>query len=393
MNCRPFTRTRLSLAIFAASTMISLPSLAAVTIFSDPEVAEVSVDASFNAFYSHSSTNNDITGIDRDQSRIRSGFLPSWVGMNFSKDLDGVKVGGRSSFWVSINDSNTGITTTGIDVRQFYGTLDFSWGQILIGKDFTLFNRSNIFLDEILVGYGLVNDTLGLLDGQGVSFGNIGAGYTYPMPTSQITYRSPVFAGGFKLAVGLIDPSNTSVDRGAGRTSEESMPRIEGELTYTNKFEGGMFNAFVGFLSQTTDSDVAGDVESRGVSYGAKINYEGFALHASGFSGDAVGFLLGPTDNALGLLNLLYENGQEVRSEGRLLQASYTTGANRFVASTGKTDVETAVPWEMKTMQLALFHSLNSTVTLVAEYNTNDISIGSPTEEVKTFALGAVINF
>ena len=393
MNCRPFTRTRLALATLTLGALTSLPSVAGITIYSDPEVAEVSIDASFNTFYVNSSTDNDISGNDRDQARVKMGFLPSWVGMTFSKDFDGVKVGGRSSFWVTINDSNTGITSTGIDVRQFYGTLDFSWGQILVGKDFTLFNRSNIFLDEILIGYGLVNDTLGLIDGQGVSFGNIGAGYTYAMPTSQITYRSPEFAGGFKLAVGLIDPSNTSTDRGAGRTSQETMPRIEGELTYTNKFEGGMLNAFVGFLSQTTESDVAGDVESRGVSYGAKLNYEGFALHASGFSGDAVGFLLGPTDNALGLLNLLYENGEEVRSEGRLLQASYTTGANRFVASTGKTDVETEVPWEMKTMQLAMFHSLNSAVTLVAEYNTNDISIGVATEEVKTFALGAVINF
>lgn len=393
MNNLKKARTRLSPIAFAVLGLTATSANAAVTIYDDPEVASVSVDASFNTFYVNSSTENDISGVDRDQSRVKMGFLPNWVGMTFSKDINGVKVGGRSSFWVTINDSNTGVTSTGIDVRQFYATLDFDWGQILVGKDFTLFNRSNIFLDEILIGYGNVNDTLGLIDGQGVSFGNIGSGYTYPFPTSQITYRSPEFGGGFKLAVGLIDPSNTSVDAGPGRTSEESMPRIEAELTYTTKFENGMFNAFVGMLNQTTESDVAGDVESNGVSYGAKVNVSGFALHASGFSGEAIGFLLGPTDNALGLQGLMYENGDEVDSSGYLVQGSYKAGDNRFVLSYGNTEVETETPWEMDATQLAWFHTFNSAVTFVAEYDMNEISIGGATEEVDTIALGAVINF
>ncbi|GAB2697462.1 porin [Aliiglaciecola aliphaticivorans] len=390
MSMNKFTLTKVSLAVLG---LVSGCASAAVTIYDDPEVASVSVDASFNTFYVSSSTDNDITGIDRDQSRVKMGFLPNYVGMNFSKEIDGVKIGGRSSFWVTINDSNTGVTSTGIDVRQFYATLDFDWGQVLIGKDFTLFNRSNIFLDEILQGYGNVNDTLGLIDGQGVSFGNIGTGYTYPMPTAQITYRSPEFAGGFKLAIGLIDPANTSTDTGAGRSSEESTPRIEGELTYTSKFDDGMFNAFVGFLSQTTESDIQGDVDSTGYSYGAKVNVGGFALNASGFTGEAIGLLLGPTDNALGLQNLLYENGDEVDSSGYLVQGSYKTGANRFVLSYGNTEVETEVPWEMDGAQAAWFYSYNSAVTFVVEYDLNEISIGDASEEVKSIALGAIVNF
>ncbi|MBU2878414.1 porin [Aliiglaciecola lipolytica] len=390
MNMNKFTFTKVSLAVLG---LVSGAASAAITIYDDPEVASVTVDASFNTFYVSSSTDNDISGIDRDQSRVKMGFLPNYVGMNFSKEIDGVKVGGRSSFWVTINDSNSGVTSTGIDVRQFYATLDFDWGQVLIGKDFTLFNRSNIFLDEILQGYGNVNDTLGLIDGQGVSFGNIGTGYTYPMPTAQITYRSPEFAGGFKLAIGLIDPANTSTDTGPGRSSEESTPRIEGELTYTSKFEDGMFNAFVGFLSQSTESDIQGDVDSTGYSYGAKLNMGGFALNASGFTGEAIGLLLGPTDNALGLQNLLYEDGNEVDSSGYLVQGSYKTGANRFVLSYGNTEVETQTPWEMDGAQVAWFHSYNSAVTFVVEYDMNEISIGDASEEVKSIALGAIVNF
>ncbi|MBU2978147.1 porin [Alteromonas sp. C1M14] len=386
-------RLKLKPVALALTALVSTTSYGAITLFDDNDVGTVSVDASFNTFYVNSSTDSEISGIERDQSRVKMGFLPNWLGMNFSKEINGLKVGGRSSFWVSINDSNSGITSTGIDVRQFYATVGADWGEILIGKDFTLFNRSNIFMDEMLQGYGNVNDTLGLIDGQGVSFGNIGSGYTYPFPTAQITYRSPEFGGGFKLAVGLIDPSNTSSDDGPNRESEESRPRIEAELTYTTKFDDGMFNAWVGFLNQTTESDTQGDVDSNGVSYGAKINMGGFALHASGFSGDAIGFLLGPTDNALDLQGLLYEAGDEVESSGYLVQGSYKTGSNRFVLSYGNTEVETETPWEMDATQAAWFYNINSNVTFVLEYSMNEISIGDATEDTDSIAIGGIVNF
>jgi hypothetical protein len=204
---------------------VSVPASAAVTLL-DKDGMTVTTDAFFNTFYVYSSSDkNSADGKrsiwprswrrafegknidrDRDQSRVKMGFLPNYIGFNFSKKLDNMTVGGRSSFWVTINDSEENVTETGIDVRQFYGTVEGDWGQVLIGKDFGLFCRSNIFLDEILQGYGNVSDTLGLIDGGGVSFGNIGTGYIYPFPNAQITYRSPVMAG-FRLAIGIVDPS------------------------------------------------------------------------------------------------------------------------------------------------------------------------------------------
>lgn len=238
------TTTKLCLAMAAA---VAMPASAAITLY-DKEDTSFSVDGSFNTFLVRSDSDNDLTGNDRTQARVKMGLLPNWIGFNFSKQVGDLKLGGRSSFWVTINDSNTGITSTGIDVRQFYATVDADWGQLLIGKDFTLFSRSNIFLDEMLAGYGSVNDTLGLIDGQGVSFGHIGSGYIYPFPHSQITYRSPDM-GGFKLALGIVDPGNTApTDRGPGRSSEESMPRFEGELAYSTKWDGGSFNAWGAFL-------------------------------------------------------------------------------------------------------------------------------------------------
>lgn len=377
----------------AVALAISIPASAAITVY-DKEDTTFSVDGSFNTFYVQSDSDNEIAGTERNQSRVKMGLLPNVVGFNFSKQMGDLKLGGRSSFWVSINDSNTAITSTGIDVRQFYATIDGEWGQVLVGKDFTLFSRSNIFLDEMLLGYGSVNDTLGLIDGQGVSFGHIGSGYFYPFPHAQITYRSPDIAG-FKLALGIVDPGNTApTDRGAGRSSEESLPRFEGELTFNTSFDGGSFTGFAGFLTQTTESDVDGDIESTGFSYGAKVKVGGLALHASGFTGQGLGLLLGPgADSGLGLTGLISEAGEEVDSDGYLVQGSYSVGKSRFVLSYGETEVDTTTEWQGETAQAAWFYALNSSLTLVGEFNTNEISIGSASEETDTLALGVIVNF
>ena len=373
----------------ACLTLAAASANGAVTIYDDAEVATVSVDASFNTFYVNSSIDGGPNG-DREQSRVKMGFLPNWLGTSFSKQVGDMKVGGRSSFWVTINDTNTGVTSTGIDVRQFYATLDADWGQVLLGKDFTLFNRSNIFLDEILLGYGNVNDTLGLVDGQGVSFGNIGSGYTYPFPASQIRYTSPTFAGGLKVAVALVDPSpvNGAADR------EESVPRIEGEVTYSTEFDGGSVTAWVGFLNQSSESSM-GDVDSTGTSYGVKVGFGGVSLHASGYSGEGIGILLGPTEAALGLAQVtMYDTDyNELDSQGYLLQASYTLDANRFVLSYGENEVENADYIAHEAMQAAWFHSYNSNVTFAVEYSTSEFSGILGAEEADTVAVGAIVNF
>ncbi len=378
----------------ALAITLSAPASAGITLY-EKEGTTFSTDGSFNTFFVNSETDNDISGVDRKQSRVKMGLLPNWIGFNFGKEMGDLKLGGRSSFWVSINDSNSDTTPTesGIDVRQFYGTIDGDWGQVLFGKDFTLFSRSNIFLDEMLLGYGAVNDTLGLIDGGGVSFGHIGSGYFYPFPHAQITYRSPDLSG-FKIAVGIIDPGNSSSDRNPGRTSEESQPRFEGEVTFNTDFDNGSFTGYAGFLKQSTSSDTVADVDSTGFSYGAKIKIAGFAFHASGFTGEGLGLLLGPgADAALGLTGLISESGEEVDSDGNLVQASYVMGKSRFAVSYGKTEVDTATKWENETTQAAWFYSINSNLKTVVEYNVNELSIGGATEETDTVALGLIVNF
>jgi predicted porin len=396
---------------------ISVPASAAITLY-DKEGTTFSTDGSFNTFYVYSDSDknaameaalvlNPATGTpaldangntirafrpDRKQSRIKMGFLPNWIGFNFSKQAGDLKLGGRSSFWVTINDSDDlnggthGITDTGIDVRQFYATVGGDWGQVLLGKDFGLFSRSNIFLDEILQGYGNVSDTLGLIDGANVSFGNIGTGYIYPLPAAQITYRTPELAG-FKLAIGLVDPSRTAT----GAAAEEDTPRFEGELTYNYALGNGNITAWTGFLHQKSEGATA-DVTSKGFSYGIKARIAGLGLHASGFDAEGVGLLLGPgVDTVLGLP--VFEAGEEVDSDGYLLQASYIIGNARVVGSYGKNKLDAIAEWENETVTGAVFYAINENLSLVAEYNVNEIAIGRLEEETRTIALGGIVNF
>lgn len=380
----------------------SQPASAAITLY-DKEGTTFGVDGFFNTFYVTSSSDNEIANTDRDQARIKMGFLPNYIGFNFSKQLGDLKLGGRSSFWVSINDSddthtdstgartNSKVTDTGIDVRQFYGTVDAAWGQVLIGKDFSLFNRSNIFLDEILLGYGNVSDTLGLVDGGGVSFGNIGSGYIYPTPTAQITYRTPDISG-FKLAIGLFDPSHT-----AGAGSEENVPRIESELTFNKKIGEGSLTAWTNFMYQKSKVDGGQKVDTSGVGYGLQGKIAGFGLTASGFTASGAGWLAGPGgDTSLGIP--VTDAGDEVDSNGYLVQGSYTYGPARLVASYGQTKVDYGTVFtgdlEDTTMTGAVFYAVNSALNLVAEYNINKIKLDSgPEETTKTIALGATLSF
>jgi predicted porin len=356
---------------------LCVPASAAITLY-DKDTTTFSTDGSFNTFYVYS----DEEATDQTQSRVKMGFLPNYIGFNFGKQVGNLKLGGRSSFWVTINDSDAAGTSTGIDVRQFYGTVDAPWGQVLFGKDFTLFNRSNIFLDEILQGFGKSGGVPGI-DTNGVSFGNIGSGYTYPLPSAQITYRTPDFSG-LKLAIGLIDPSRTS-----GTGGEETTPRIEGELTFNKTLGQGSVTAWAGFLTQKSEKGATGDVDSQGLSFGLNGKIAGFSLTGSGFTGEGIGKVLGP-----GLaVDPLLEAGDEVDSSGYLVQGSYTIDKVRLALSYGKSELDTAIKQEDETIVGAVFYSINDYLKLAAEYNIQTITTGGADNEIKTLALGGILNF
>ena len=398
----------------------SFASQADVEIYNKDGTA-VSLDASFNAFYSHTETDteSEINELQsgREQSRIRTGFLPSWFGATFSKDLGSVELGGRASFWVSTDDSTP--FDSPVDTREFYGTVDGSFGQLLIGKDFTLFNRSNFLGDEVLRGYGMTSDRLGLVDSDFSPLGNAGSGYIYPLPTNQITYRTPT-AAGFQLAIGVFDPTHTAEGYGectylAVPCEAEELPRFEGELTYnaamgnpfTGEADASGFSAWLGFLAQDTEVTVASDsknVESQGVSYGAKLRLARLTLGFSGYDGEALGFITGVGDSeAVDGLYQLYLNGEEeVDGDGYLAQVAYEiTDGSRIVLSRGSSSLDDTEfgDFTNESTTLAVFRQFYSNFTGVIEYTESELEgqgsilADAFKDETKSFSLGLIMSF
>lgn len=366
MKNNNFRKSGLAIAM-AAAMGASSGANAAVELYNQ-DGTSFSVDGYFNAFY----VNRDDKLNDVRDSRIKMGFLPNTIGFNFSKDMGDLTLGGRSSFWTTINDSLDTPTDTAIDVRQFYATVDGDFGQVLIGKDFGLYARSNIFLDEILMGFGSPGAA------GGVSFGNIRAGYPYPTPSAQITYRSPDMSG-LKIAAGVLDPADTVT----GANDENSAPRFESEITYNANLNNVALTGWVNGRYQSAENGNT-TVDSTGVGYGVKASVAGLTLAASGFTSKG--------DNPVLIVNGAVP---EDDADGFLVQGSYAFGANRIVLSYGETDAE-ILNLETENTTVGFFHDVNSNFKLVAEYNMyedNNRTTGATTTEADTIALGAIVMF
>lgn len=392
-NNKNYQRRFLPVFIAGLSTL-SLSQLAnAEIMLYDKDQTTFSTDGYINTFYVNSKVDRPGDQFDRSQARVKMGFLPNYLGFTMGKQVDDLKLGARASLWVTINDSQTNGTATAIDVRQFYGTVaNEGWGEVLIGKDFGLFARSNILLDELLSGYGQVSDSLGLVDGGGVSFGNIGSGYPYPFPTSQITYRSPVMDG-LRVAVGIMDPVDTNNSSALGKAYQNN-PRTESEITYQFDVAGAKIYSWVNGSYQTSDNTdpSVNSVTSKGLGYGVQAKMGGLSLTGSGFRAKGINPFF--TNNA-GEATL-----REVDSVGYLMQGSYKLGKNRLALSYGKTNddgngvVGTGANYD--TRGIALFHDVNDSLKLVVEYNEFQIRGHETTaqnETTDTFAVGAVLTW
>ncbi|TRY12742.1 porin [Shewanella hanedai] len=374
-----------------AICMTAFNANAALEIYENDGMS-FSADGLVNAFYANSSIEKtDAAGVksDRDQSRVRTGFLPNNIGFNFANQLSDMKIGMRSSFWVSISDADNHRDATPddlgtgslIDIRQFYGTVSGDWGELLVGKDFGLLNRANILGDELLLGFGQTSDFFGLVDGGNVSFGNISTGYTYPFPKSQITYRSPDL-NGFKLAVGLMDPNKIA------KNSSEELPRAEAELVYTTDLDNLGLKAWVSGAVQSSEIEDKKQNQS-GVGYGANVKFSGFSLTASGFQTKGLGHIAG-LDHLVG--------DDSIKTDGYLVQAAYTLDSNRFVLTYGETNVENTnsiLDATHSNAGIAYFRTIRPGLTAVAEYNQTkaDVSNSLVGEENNTISIGAVFTF
>ncbi len=390
-----FEKRKSHLILFSLlACCISFNSNAEIVLY-DKDKTTVSVDAFLSAFYvSTDSDFSDPARIDKKQSRVRIGYIPNWIGFNFSNETEsGLKLGARTSFFVSVGDQvdDSKLTESVVDTRQFYGTVGGDWGEVLFGKDFEIFSRTTVFNDVNVMGVGNISQTLGVVDFEFVSFGNLGSGQTFPLPIGQITYRTPTI-NGFKLALAAVDPSKQA--RNGGIDSEEDMPRFEAELTYDREWDGGSLTAFLGGTTQESTQLIAnGDtIDSTGVNYGFVLRQSGFVLHLSALDGSGIGPLINSQGGFAVNGNGTFE---ELDVEARLAQVSYTFNKEKLFVSLGKTEQEGATAASANTFDATSFafgwnHRFNDKLTLLVEYNNFE---HEGLEDVKIISTGLELFF
>src|SRR2546426_2339382 len=214
-------------------------------------------------------------------------------------------------------------------MRQVYLTVGGQWGQILAGRELSLFRRQNILNDMTLFGVGAVgipNVTFGNApatnppQGGGTTLGRIGYGYIYPNFNAQVTYSSKAGRPA-QLSVGLFQPA---IVAGVATYAFTKMPRLEAELTYNQKSGKNKYMFWAGGLWQSTSNAATGGntISSVAGTAGIRADIEDLAVVVNGYIGKGVG-----TTFMFSALNGggLSTGGTELRtSDGGYVQLGYT---------------------------------------------------------------------
>jgi hypothetical protein len=175
---------------------------------------------------------DQVSQLDTDgklrRTRIRSGYVPSTLAFNAKKQLkSGLKFGGRIEIGVQIANTSpsAAFEPTWMDPRSAYLEVSDAWGSVKVGRDLSLFPRSNLVMNyELGHAYGVgFPCTYELIAGG--ACGHVGFGTLWPDFRPQITYSTPNIGDVFQLSVGLLDPRTVPT----ANWFLIPLPRVEGE--------------------------------------------------------------------------------------------------------------------------------------------------------------------
>jgi hypothetical protein len=221
-------------------------------------------------------------------TRIRTGLLPSIVVLDVKTHEGSVDLGAH--FGVGVQVSNASVhdnldngTQAGarIDMRQAYMTIGGAWGQVLAGRELSLYQRENILNDMTLFGTGATGGGLGA---PGTTLGRSGFGYIYPNFNGQITYASPA-SHSWQLSVGIFDPDRINGDFSAEGAAPTAMPRVEAEATWHGTMGGTRLRLWASATRQSAEQRIT----ARGGAAGLRVETGPLAVVASGYAAKGVG--------------------------------------------------------------------------------------------------------
>jgi len=229
---------------------------------------------------------------DGDKQNIRTGLLPSALGIGGKTRQNDLDVAFQFTFFVGSDDNNDGHAggNNSINIRQAYMTFgDKSWGTIKLGRDLGIFGSDAILSDMTLLGVGGGAGN----NGGSSTLGRIGNGYLYADWVGQISYTSPNW-NGFSFAVGARDPWG-----GDNSVHENDTIGFEGKVQYEwagdvagkvwagyihQKIEGGNFTS-----TTPAAAFVQNDYDADAWELGGKVSIAGFGFVANYQDGEGQG--------------------------------------------------------------------------------------------------------
>lgn len=333
-------------------------------------------------------------GGEDKSSSVSNGLLPAALSLGASTTQNGYDLAVHFGLYpgISTNDggspnlggTNTGLGTTGLDVRQVFMTFgNNDMGTFTLGRNFGLFGFDAIINDMTIPGVGAGNGNYA--SPANTSLGSIGMGYIYTDTLGQMNYTTPSF-GGLTATLGVFDPLEPI---GAAATPK-SAPGFHGKLAYT---AGGLYLSAAGLTQKVNDPGVA-EYTSHAFDVGGKFSVGDLALMAYYYNAKGVG------TTALYLLG--YDAAGNTRdSDGFIAQATYQIADTKLGVNYGKSNLDrasgeaaSALVKSNSKVTLGVYHSLTANLMLVAEFSdVQSKAHDNSKNDSNSFNVGAFLSF
>lgn len=320
--------------------------------------------------------------------RMTSGTTPSVVAFNVkAPEMDGLTLSARAALYINVqsgegnfrNAGNVGNTgSKSLDPREMWGKAAGSWGEVLFGKHYSIYQGEAVLADASVLAGGLQGfDNVASPNALAATFN---AGYLYTNFNAGLRYNSPKTVP-LSFSLSIYDPSqirNVFVGSGASRTDS---PRVEGGLYYDTKYSGGKAKLYGDFTYQNAKRCRIADgspclddnVTTRGVSAGTTFDIGRLNFHLSGFKAKGLGSVLMQDIDALDAL------GRERDSKGFFTQLVYKTSERLSLRySHGRTkidDTSVTLGHTARSNILGAYYGINKYLTVYSELANSKFSL------------------
>jgi predicted porin len=332
-------------------------------------------------------------------SSVSNGLLPAALAIGVSTQQNGYDIAATFGFYpgISTNDGspnlqqgasalNTGLGTTGLDIRQVFMTVgNDRMGTVLLGRNIGLFGADAILNDMTLPGVGAGGGNYATP--ANTSLGSIGLGYIYTDWLAQINYTTPDLSG-LKFTIGIFDPLEPINQPVA---TPKSSPGFHGKVAYTH----GPVYVSATFISQKQEGPTdAADFDSFGFDVGGKVTFGPAEFLAWYYQGKGLGttaLFFNSDDGA----------GHRRKSDGFLAQVTYKFGSLKLGANYGESNLDRAsrevvsnLVETNKKYTVGAYYSLTANFTLLAEFTDTTAEAHNGLEnDSNNFNIGGYLSF